>query len=234
MENTHILLAEDDPNLGQLLKESLEMNDYLVTLCRNGQDAWKAYLKDDSFDMCVFDVMMPLKDGFTLAKDIRKQDDQIPIVFLTAKSQKKDTIEGLKVGADDYLAKPFSMEELLLRIEAILRRATGPPEKKVAELSGDVQLGKYTFLPDRRLLVHDEEERKLTHKEAELLKILIMHKNEILERQVALQAVWNDDSYFNGRSMDVYMAKIRKYLAEDANLEIQNVHGIGFKLIEYK
>jgi len=204
MNKIKVLLAEDDLNLGQILNEYLNVKGYETELCRNGELAFQAF-KRSSFDLCIFDVMMPKMDGFTLAEKIRKADTEIPIIFLTAKSLKEDAIKGFNIGADDYISKPFSMEELLLRIKAILRRTHKPEE---------------------------EEEQKLTSKEAALLRMLSLHKNQVLDRSKALKKIWQDDNYFNSRSMDVYITKLRKFLKEDENLQILNVHGQGFKLIE--
>ena len=223
-----ILLAEDDPNLGTILKAYLEAKGFPTTLCINGQEAYNTYLKE-IFNFCILDVMMPLKDGFTVAREIRKVDKKIPILFLTAKTMQEDILEGLKIGADDYLTKPFSMEELLLRINAIHRRIF-PGE------SGDsdktfFRIGNYSFDYSRQILKIDDHEQKLTSKEAQLLKMLCDRINDVLDRSEALTKIWLDDNYFNARSMDVYIAKLRKYLKEDPNVELLNVHGKGFKLI---
>ena len=224
--NNRILLAEDDPNLGTVLKDSLELEDNYVELFADGEQAWKSFNKDD-FDICILDVMMPLKDGFTLAKEIKKVAPKMPIIFLTAKSMKEDKLQGFEIGADDYLTKPFSMEELLARINAILRRIETPKE----ENEGDKMVGKIKYEPELRLLHLEEGIKKLTTKENQLLKLLVKNENEILDRQATLRAIWGDDNYFNGRSMDVYIAKLRKALKEDPSIEIMNVHGKGFKLI---
>lgn len=224
-----ILLVEDDTNLGNLLQDSLEIKNYDVVLKRNGEDAFNDF-KVNKYDMCILDVMMPKKDGFTLAKDIRRMNATIPIIFLTAKAMKEDTIEGLKLGADDYITKPFSMEELTLRMENIFKRL---PKAEVST-QNQFRLGNFEFDNTLRVLKQDGKETKLTTKESELLKMLAVYKDRILEREVALNAVWGTDSYFAGRSMDVYIAKLRKYLKEDANVEIQNIHGTGFKLIVKK
>ena len=225
-KKTKILLVEDDPNLGLLLSEYLNAKGFDCTLKNNGQDGYDAFVKGE-FDFLIFDVMMPIKDGFTLAKEIRGIDKNVPILFLTAKSLKEDTLKGFNVGADDYMTKPFSMEELIARINAILRRI---PQKEDSE-SGVYQLGKFTFDYNRQILKLGEKETKLTTKENELLKLLYKNKNGILERNDALKAVWGDDNYFNGRSMDVYIAKLRKHLKQDDSIEIINVHGKGFKLL---
>jgi DNA-binding response OmpR family regulator len=215
---TNILLAEDDPNLGTLLSEYLRAKGHEVSLAVNGQIAFEAFCKN-RFDFVILDVMMPVKDGFTLAREIRKIDKKIPVLFLTAKSMKEDTLEGFNAGGDDYMTKPFSMEELLARMNAILRR-----------IHGD-QIGKFTYDTIRQELKLGEQTQKLTTKENELLKLLAANINSVVERNFALTAVWGDDSYFNGRSMDVYITKLRKYLAADESIEIVNVHGKGFRLI---
>lgn len=223
-----ILLAEDDPNLGAVLKDSFELDDSYVELYDNGDKAWKAFNKDD-FDICVLDVMMPVKDGFTLAKEIRKVDKSIPIIFLTAKSMQEDKLEGFKIGADDYITKPFSFEELQLRIEAILRRVNNSliPD----EAQKKFEIGYYTYSDNERMLVINGEGTKLTTKEAELLKLLAYNQNKVLDRDVALKSIWGNDNYFTGRSMDVYITKLRKYLKKDERIEIVNIHGKGFKLL---
>lgn len=223
-----ILLAEDDPNLGTILKAYLEAKGFPTTLCANGQEALDTYLKE-SFNFCILDVMMPLKDGFTVAKEIRQVDKKIPILFLTAKTLQEDIIEGLKIGGDDYLTKPFNMEELLLRISAIYRR-TYPKETGDSEKTF-FHIGKYSFDFSRQVLKIDDHEQKLTSKEAQLLKMLCDRTNDVLDRSDALNKIWLDDNYFNARSMDVYIAKLRKYLKDDQDVEILNVHGRGFKLI---
>ncbi len=228
MENKEIkiLLAEDDHNLGTILKAYLEAKGYPTKLSINGKEAMEAYAKE-KFDFCILDVMMPVKDGFTMAKEIRKTDKKIPILFLTAKSLQEDRIEGLQLGADDYLTKPFNMEELLLRIKAILRRADS---NATTEQSVYI-LGSYVFDVTHQLLTRANESNKLTSKESELLKLLCENMNNVLDRTIALNRIWNDDSYFNARSMDVYIAKLRKYLKDDPTIELLNVHGIGFKLL---
>jgi DNA-binding response OmpR family regulator len=219
-----ILLVEDDPNLGTLLSEYLIAKNYDCTLATDGQKGYDLFVKED-YDFLILDVMMPIKDGFTLAEEIRGIDKKVPMLFLTAKSLKEDTLKGFAVGADDYMTKPFSMEELLVRIQAILRRVGGEEEDLT-----QFQVGKYIFNSEERQLKLGEEQQKLTTKENELLKLLCKNVNGVLERNNALKAVWGDDNYFNGRSMDVYIAKLRKYLKQDENVEIVNVHGKGFKL----
>lgn len=227
MIKTRILLAEDDENLGSLLKEYLNIKGYETELYPDGNKAFKGFIKEH-YDLCILDIMMPEKDGFTVAKEIRLINSDIPIIFLTAKSHKEDVLEGFTIGADDYITKPFSMEELLSRIEAILRRT----KRGLDSDSRDVfQLGNYVFETKRQLLTHGTKVQKLTTKESELLKLLCTNKNRVLERNFALRTIWIDDNYFNARSMDVYITKLRKYLKEEPSIEIINVHGKGYKLI---
>ncbi|MCI0694570.1 response regulator transcription factor [candidate division KSB1 bacterium] len=222
-----ILLIEDDPNLGFILNENLELQGFKVKLCANGEEGLTAYHRD-GFDLCLIDVMLPKKDGFTLAREIRKTNRDIPIIFLTAKSLKDDRIEGFKIGGDDYITKPFSMEELVLRIQAVLKRTKPAAEHKGKNIFA---IGNYTFDYEQQNLQISGKPQKLTSKEAELLKLLCLHINDTLERELALKLVWGEASYFNGRSMDVFISKLRKYLQEDGNVEIMNVHGRGFKLV---
>lgn len=229
MKNLNILIVEDDPNLGQILNEYLSLKGHVTTLCRDGEEGFSTYSKG-SFDFCILDVMMPKKDGFSLARDIRETDKQIPIIFLTAKSMKEDTIEGLKIGADDYLTKPFSMEELLLRISAISKRVNNE-NSNVSLMPGKLALGKFTFSYDQSLLERPSGTVKLTSRENELLRLFVQNINQTLDRSYALKAIWKDDSYFNARSMDVYIAKLRKHLKEDDSIQILTVHGQGFKLV---
>ena len=221
-----ILLCEDDENLGMLLREYLQAKGFVAELCADGEAGFKAFLKT-KFDICVLDVMMPKKDGFTLAQEIRSANTDVPIIFLTAKTLKEDILEGFKLGADDYITKPFSMEELVFRIEAILRRTKG---KKSRE-STVYRLGQFTFDAQKQLLQIGEKQTKLTTKENELLALLCSHSNEILQRDFALKTIWIDDNYFNARSMDVYITKLRKHLKDDPQIEIINIHGKGYKLI---
>jgi DNA-binding response OmpR family regulator len=227
MKKVNILLAEDDPNLGQLLKNYLNVREFETTLITDGAQAMKVFRKE-KFNICLLDVMMPELDGFALAKGIREIDSNIPIIFLTAKNLKQDVIEGFKSGADDYLTKPFSMEELIYRIEAILRRTSARPQDARAEV---YTIGKFTFDVTKQLLVYQDQTRKLTTKESELLELLCRHRNEVLERNFALKSIWIDDNYFNARSMDVYITKLRKYLSKDESVEILNIHGKGYKLL---
>ena len=228
MEKNTILLAEDDQNLGGILKSYLEAKGYQTNLSVDGKEALENFKRGD-FNFCILDVMMPVMDGFTLAKEIRKIDKDIPILFLTAKAMQEDKIAGFEVGADDYLTKPFSMEELLLRIKAILRRYNEAKEKKPE--NSIFEFGGYNFDYNRQILTFKGEEQKLTSKEAELLKLLCENLNNVLDRSVALNKIWYDDSYFNARSMDVYITKLRKYLKDDDNVNLINVHGVGFKLV---
>ena len=221
-----ILLCEDDENLGMLLREYLQAKGFVAELCADGEAGFKAFLKT-KFDICVLDVMMPKKDGFTLAQEIRSANTDVPIIFLTAKTLKEGILEGFKLGADDYITKPFSMEELVFRIEAILRRTKG---KKSRE-STVYRLGQFTFDTQKQLLQIGEKQTKLTTKENELLALLCSHSNEILQRDFALKTIWIDDNYFNARSMDVYITKLRKHLKDDPQIEIINIHGKGYKLI---
>lgn len=222
----NILLAEDDENLGHLLHTFIKTKGFDADLARNGKSAFEKFT-GGNYDFCIFDVMMPEMDGFTLAKEIREIDKKVPILFLTAKSMKEDKLEGFAIGADDYLTKPFSMEELLARINAILRRVESGNENEDALL----MVGKIKYEPELRLLHLAEGVKKLTTKENQLLKLLVKNENEILDRQATLRAIWGDDNYFNGRSMDVYIAKLRKLLKEDEAIEIMNVHGKGFKFL---
>ena len=223
-----ILLVEDDSNLGGLLKEFLLVKDYNVSLACDGVEGLQNY-NSEKFDICILDVMLPQMDGFSLAKEIRKVNKNIPIIFLTAKSQHEDKIEGFKVGGDDYMTKPFSMEELLYRISAILKRVDGISEKIRAE---NIMIGKYLYNFYKRSLIINEKKIKLTSKENQLLNLLVMKKGEVVPRAEALVKIWKSDSYFSSRSMDVYITKLRNHLKNDENLEIINVHGEGFKIID--
>ena len=228
MEKVKVLLVEDDPNLGSLLKEYLEAKGYSTVLAVNGKQGYDVFSKG-KFNICILDVMMPIKDGFTLAKEIRAIDNNVPIVFLTAKAMKEDAVEGFTAGADDYITKPFSMEELLLRIKAILRRTEN--KTSVSSEQTEFQIGNFKFDYKHQTLEIAGFQQKLTTKEADLLKLLSLNANEILDRNFALKSIWHDDNYFSGRSMDVYIAKLRKYLKEDSSVELINVHGKGFKLL---
>lgn len=227
-ENKNILLAEDDENLGKLLISYLQAKGFHVELAKNGKIAYELFNNTkQKFDLLVLDVMMPEMDGLTLGTEIRLLDKSIPFLFLSAKSMKEDKLKGFGVGADDYITKPFSMEELLARINAVLKR-TASNKKNIQE---KIHVGKIQYEPELSVLHLNEGPKKLTTKENMLLKLLVQNQNDLLDRQAALRAVWGDDNYFNGRSMDVYIAKLRKLLKEDENIEIMNVHGIGFKLL---
>jgi len=226
-QKTKLLLAEDDENLGLLLKEYLVAKGFEADLYPDGEAAYKGFMKDH-YDICILDVMMPKKDGFTLAKDIRIVNADIPVIFLTAKNMKDDVLEGFKLGADDYITKPFSMEELIMRIEAILRRTSQEGQANNQQI---FTLGKFSFDTRKQTLSDSENSVKLTTKESELLKLLCQNANKVLERNYALKSIWIDDNYFNARSMDVYITKLRKHLKEEPAVEIINVHGKGYKLI---
>lgn len=225
-DKLRILLCEDDENLGMLLREFLQAKGFNADLYPDGDKGYKAFIKG-KYDLCVLDVMMPRKDGFTLAQEIRNVNSEVPIIFLTAKTLKEDVLEGFKIGADDYITKPFSMEELVSRIIAILRRVRGKKDREVTVY----KLGKFTFDTQKQALIIDGGVKKLTTKESELLALLCSHINEILERNYALKTIWIDDNYFNARSMDVYITKLRKLLKDDPQIEIINIHGKGYKLI---
>lgn len=225
-EKMRILLCEDDENLGMLLREYLQAKGYDTELFADGEQGYKAFTQS-KYDLCVLDVMMPKKDGFSLARDIRQLNEDIPIVFLTAKTLKEDILEGFRIGADDYLTKPFSMEELTFRIEAILRRVRGKKNRNRSHY----QIGSFSFDTQKQILSRGDQQTKLTTKESELLSLLCAHANEILQRDYALKTIWIDDNYFNARSMDVYITKLRKHLRADDSVEIINIHGKGYKLI---
>lgn len=225
-EKTRILLCEDDENLGMLLREYLQAKGFSADLYPDGDQGYKAFIKG-KYDLCVLDVMMPEKDGFQVAQEIRNVNSEVPIIFLSARTMKEDILSGFKIGADDYIPKPFSMEELVFRIEAILRRVRGKRDKNITMF----QLGKFTFDTQKQTLILGDKTTKLTTKESELLTLLCNHANEILERNYALKTIWIDDNYFNARSMDVYITKLRKHLREDPAIEIINIHGKGYKLI---
>lgn len=221
-----VILSEDDENLGSLLREYLIAKGYDTDLYPDGDAAFKGFQKNQ-YDLCIFDVMMPKKDGFTLAKDVRMLNSEIPIIFLTAKNMKEDVIEGFRIGADDYMTKPFSMEELIFRIEAILRRTLGEADNTQVVF----KLGRFTFDARKQTLSDANDSTKLTTKESELLRLLCVNANKVLERNYALKTIWVDDNYFNARSMDVYITKLRKHLKDEEGIEIINIHGKGYKLI---
>ena len=231
MEKIRVLLAEDDPNLGKVLTTYLEAKGFDVDLFENGELAFRSFM-NSHYDICLLDIMMPVKDGYTLAREIRTHNTKIPLFFITAKNMPQDVLEGFDAGADDYITKPFSMDELLVRVKAVLRRSD--PALIGEKQQTSFTIGKYTYDYTRQILNIDGNEQKLTSKEAELLKMLCEKKNDILDRSLALKKIWNDDSYFNARSMDVYITKLRKYLKEDPNIALMNVHGIGFKLVDSK
>lgn len=228
---TRILLVEDDPNFGDVLRSYLEMNDYEVTLATDGVAGWEAFKKRNDFNLCVLDVMMPKKDGFTLAKEIREKNKDIPIIFLTAKTLKDDVLQGFKLGADDYISKPFNTEEFLMRVHAVLKRSQ--PKNDAKDEVRDYHIGQYNFNYPLRILsiAGDPEEIKLSPKEAQLLKMFCQHKNDVLPRSEALVKIWQEDNYFTARSMDVFITKLRKYLSKDTNIEIINIHGNGFQML---
>lgn len=226
-----ILLAEDDPNLGMLLQDYLQLKGkFDVVLCQDGEEALKAFNKDH-FDMCIFDVMMPRKDGFTLGKEIRKFNPDVPIIFATAKAMIEDKAEAYNLGGDDYITKPFRIEELLLRINALFKRVSDPGKTEASDQPAKFEIGKYKFDYTAQLIINENSQQKVSTKEAELLRLLCLKKNEVLTREEALITIWHDDNYFNGRSMDVFLSKLRKYLKEDPKVEIINVHGKGYKLL---
>lgn len=225
-----ILLVEDDPNLSMVLQDFLEMLGYEAVLCYNGDEGIKSF-KSQQFDLCILDIMMPKKDGFTLAAEIRQINNSVPIIFLTAKSMKEDRIRGFQTGCDDYVTKPFSTEELSLRIKAILKRCMVKSLHNTVVDTGIYKFGKFTFDYLNTVLISENNRQALTRKEAELLKILYLNKNQLLTRENALKTVWGDDGYFIGRSMDVFITKLRKYLKDDPSVNIINIHGTGFKFV---
>ena len=227
MDKQRILLVEDDENLGYVIQDLLSMNGYKVHLARDGKEGLLFFNKS-KYDLCLIDVMMPKKDGFELAEDIQKVNNCVPLVFLTARNQKEDKIKGLKLGADDYITKPFDSDEFLLRVKAILRRSS----TKKNNSDKEYKIGEYTFTPSTLILSKDNDSRRLTKKESALLKLLCEHKGKILERDVVSNLIWGDDSYFVGRSMDVFITRLRKYLKDDSAISITNIHGVGFRLEE--
>ena len=222
----HLLYVEDDESLSFVTRDNLELQGYKITYCENGKEAMRV-IKINDFDLCILDVMLPDVDGFTIAEEIRKFNTQVPILFLTAKSMKEDRIRGLKLGADDYITKPFSIEELILKIEIFLRRS------KVASPSVPTYLTVGNYLLDHKNLTlkFGDQAKNLTQKEADLLKMLLDHKNNVVKRSLILQKLWGEDDYFLGRSMDVFISRLRKYLSEDQKIKLDNIHGVGFKLI---
>jgi two-component system OmpR family response regulator len=229
IENKKILLVEDDPNFGTVLKDYLAMNDYNVTHAKNGMEGFEKFKRDD-YDLCILDVMMPYKDGFTLAKEIREKNEDVPIIFLTAKAMKEDVLKGYKVGADDYLNKPFDSEVLLMKIKAIIQRKA--TDSITDSKQFEFEVGNFFLNSKLRFLTFKKESPiKLSPKENELLLLLALHKNDLMPRELALTKIWRDDNYFTSRSMDVYIAKLRKYLSIDDGVEIINIHGEGFRLV---
>ncbi|MDG0966754.1 MAG: response regulator transcription factor [Flavobacteriaceae bacterium] len=229
LNNKHILLVEDDTNFGTILRDYLQMNGYKVVLARNGLEGFEKF-KKNQFDICILDVMMPYKDGFTLAKEIRSKDKKVPIIFLTAKSMKEDVLKGYKIGADDYLTKPFDTDILLKKLEVLVKRFQTKENKEVVKTH--FTIGSFSFNYRLRTLTFKKEPPvSLSPKENQLLYMLIENKNDLLSRKKALIEIWQDDNYFTSRSMDVYIAKLRKYLAKDSTVKIANIHGEGFRLI---
>lgn len=228
-ENKKILLVEDDPNFGSILRDYLILNEFEVTLAKNGMEGFEKF-KKDNYDLCILDVMMPYKDGYTLAKEIREKNKDIPLIFLTAKSMKEDVLKGYKVGADDYLNKPFDSEVLLMKIKAIMQRKVS--DSKTDNAKFEFLIGKFHLNSKLRFLTFENQDPiKLSPKENELLKLLALYENDLMPRELALTKIWRDDNYFTSRSMDVYIAKLRKYLKPDVNVEILNIHGEGFRLV---
>lgn len=226
-----ILLVEDDPNLGLLLQDYLQLKGkFEVVLCTDGDEGLKAFSKQE-FDLCILDVMMPKKDGFTLGKEIRKISQAVPIIFATAKAMMEDKASAYDLGGDDYITKPFRIEELLLRINALLKRVAVKEQPETGPEQTQFQIGSYLFDYTTQLIHHNGLQQKLSTKEAELLRLLCLKKNAVLTREEALLSIWHDDNYFNGRSMDVFLSKLRKYLRDDPKVEILNVHGKGYKLL---
>lgn len=226
-----ILLVEDDPNLGLLLQDYLQIKGkFDVVLCVDGDEGLRAFTRQ-GFDLCILDVMMPKKDGFTLGKEIRKIDQDVPIIFATAKAMMEDKVSAYDLGGDDYITKPFRIEELLLRINALLKRVASKEPSDSAPVQTQFQIGDYTFDYTTQMIHYKGQQQKLSTKEAELLQLLCLKKNSVLTREEALLSIWHDDNYFNGRSMDVFLSKLRKYLREDPKVEILNVHGKGYKLL---
>ncbi len=233
MPQQKILLVEDDRNFGDVLRSYLEMHQYDVTLATDGEAGYNTY-KSGKYDLCILDVMMPKKDGFTLGREIKEDNADVPVIFLTAKSLKEDVIDGFKIGADDYITKPFNSEELLYRVQAVLKRTTIPANPHADKK--EFTIGNFVFNYPLRILTFDpegeKEKDKLSPKEAHLLRLFCLHKNNVLSRSEALVEIWEEDNYFTARSMDVFVTKLRKYLKKDNNLEIVNIHGNGFRLID--
>lgn len=230
--NKKILLVEDDQNFGIVLRDYLTLNDFDVTLAKNGMEGFEKF-KKDNFDLCILDVMMPYKDGYTLAKEIREKNKEVPLIFLTAKSMKEDVMKGYKVGADDYLNKPFDSDVLIMKIKAIILRKASENKNEPAKF--EFQIGRFLLNSKLRFLKLGEDEPiKLSPKESDLLKLMAVYENDLMPRELALTKIWREDNYFTSRSMDVYIAKLRKYLKEDPGVEILNIHGEGFRLVVKK
>ena len=227
-QDIHILLAEDDANLGFVVQDNLKSNGYQVTLCSDGEIALKTFASEH-FDLCILDVMMPKRDGFEVAETIRDVNKEVPIIFLTAKTMQEDKVKGFTLGADDYITKPFDFQEFILRVESILRR-TKVLTQKVEETIESYTIGEYMFDVKNQLLNHPKEEKRLTKKETRILSFLCEHLNDIAPRELILKNIWGTDDYFSGRSMDVFISKLRKYLSADEKIQISNIHGVGFKL----
>ena len=232
MNKIKVLLVEDENVLASIIKEALETRDFQITIAGNGVEGWTLYHQVKP-DLCVIDVMMPRKDGFSLVGDIRKVDGQVPIIFLTAKTQPEDVLKGFEVGADDYMKKPFSMEELVYRLKSLIRRKLPEVTKEQRATQKITSIGTYNFTFSRMELTRDHQTAYLSQREAELLDLLLQHKNDLLDRRTALLKIWNDDNIFNARSMDVYITRLRKYFSKDPNVEIQNVRGLGYRLTEH-
>ena len=233
MGKTKILLVEDDKAMAKVLKRYLDVRGFDVTHCNNGKQGFQEFSGDKNFDLCILDVLMPYKDGFTLAQEIRKLDQYVPILFVSSKTLSEDKIKAFKIGADDYITKPFNAEELTLRINAIIKRQQSEPKvvETIETMPDVIHIGAYEFNFPFQRLSFGEDERKLTTREAELLRFLYFHKNDLIKREFILQEIWGDDDYYKGRSLDVFMSRLRKYLKEDPNIQIINVHAIGFKFV---
>jgi DNA-binding response OmpR family regulator len=226
MKKAKLLLVEDDPSLGFIIKDNLELKSFDVELHGEGESAWRAFQKH-TYDLCILDIMLPKKDGFALIANIRKQNQQVPVLFLTARVGQKEKLEAFRLGADDYITKPFSIEELIFRIEVFLKRSHVPPPDPVL-----IRIGAYTFDMPNLLLVHGNKEIQLTQKEGDLLQLFVINREKLMKREEILKAVWGDDDYFLGRSLDVFVSRLRKYLQEDKSIEIVNQFGVGFRLSE--
>jgi two-component system, OmpR family, response regulator TrcR len=231
MKNIAVLLVEDETVLSSLIKETLDTRGFQITVAENGVEGWRNF-NNNKPDICVVDVMMPRKDGFSLVADIRKVDALVPVIFLTAKTQTEDIIRGFEAGADDYMKKPFSIEELIVRLKSLYRRTETGSSGNVANLSGTTTVGSYEFNYQALTLAKDNNSVSLSQRETELMKLLIDNKNELLDRETALLKIWGDDNPFNARSMDVYITRLRKYLVNDPAVRIINIRGYGYKLMD--